>query len=399
MTKCSLRGATTYNLLEEKMSHRRRFAVTLTAALAAILAGCGDKTPSCADPATVSLVQQIYQQSFDKEHASMSPERQRRVQFTSKDAKVTVEAITTGSTDEATGKKTCSAVLTTAMQKDAIPTDQRMLNHLRGTYEPQGAALDGNTVKGNVTYTVQRTEDSKEVLVKLTGHLPFMGLFHDLAMLRVLDKSEAEFDQMTGGAPKAVEAKTADSPPPEPAPVSQQAPSVAPPVASVAAPVVQPAAAQAPAVVATVPSVNVPHLCTGSETPIFACSTGKKRASVCSSHGGTIEQLVYRLAPSEGVPEMEYPSAGAAAAAAFQHGAQTAPDGGPVSFVSFDKGNYRYVVYAGEGGDSPRRGILVEQGGKRIADLRCQSNAMSSFSAAQFQKMGLSQDSRGLSLP
>ncbi len=372
----------------------------LTAAHAAILAGCGDKTPSCADPATVSLVQQIYQQSFDKEHASMSPERQRRVQFTSKDTKVTVEAITTASTDEATGKKTCSAVLTTAMPKDAIPTDQRMLSHLRGTYEPQGAALDGNTVKGNVTYTVQRTEDSKEVLVKLTGHLPFMGLFQDLAMLRVFDKSEAEFDQMTGAAPKAVEAKTADSPPPEPAPVSQQAPSVAPPVASVAAPVVQPAAAQAPAVVvvATAPSVNVLHLCTGSETPIFACSTGKKRASVCSSRAGADEQLVYRLAPLEGAPEMEYPSGGATAAAAFRYGAQTAQNGKPVSFVSFDKGNFRYVVYAGEGGDSLRRGILVEQGGKRIADLRCLSESMSSFTPSQFQKMGLSQDGRVLQL-
>ncbi len=382
------------------MSHRRSYAVTLAAALAAILAGCGDKAPSCADPATVSLVQQIYQQSFDKEHASMSPERQRRVQFTSKDTKVTLETITTASTDEATGQKTCSAALTTVMPQDAIPTDQRMLNHLRGTYEPQGAVLDGRTVKGNVTYTVQRTEDSKEVLVKLTGHLPFMGLFHDLAMLRVFDKSEAEFEQMTGAAPKAAEAKTADSPPPEPAPVSQQAPSATPPVASLIPPAVQPATAQAPAaVVAAVPAVSGPHLCTGSETPIFACSTGKKRASICSSRVGATEQLVYRLAPLEGTPEMEYPGEGTTATAAFQYGARPVPDGKPVPFLSFDKGNYRYVVYAGEGGDSPRRGILVEQSGKRIADLRCQSDAMSSFSAAQFQKMGLSQDSRGLSLP
>lgn len=364
-------------------------------ALVILLAGCGYKSPSCADAATVSLVQQIYQQSFDKEHASMSPERQRRVQFTSKDTKVTVEAITTASSDEATGKKTCSAVLTTAMPKDAIPADQQMLNHLRGTYEPQGAALDGNTVKGNVTYTVQHTEDNKEVLVKLTGHLPFMGLFHDLAMLRVFDKSDAEFDQMAGAAPKAAEAKTAEA-----QPVAQQASSASPPAAPATPAVVQPAEAQAPAaVVAAVPAVNVPNLCTGSETPIFACSTSKKRASVCSSRAGAAEQLVYRLAPLKGEPEMEYPSVGAAAAAAFQHGAQTAPDGRPVSFVSFDKSNYRYVVYAGEGGDSPRRGIMVEQSGKRIADLRCQSDAMSSFSAAQFQKMGLSQDSRGLSLP
>jgi len=366
-------------------------------ALVILLAGCSEKTPSCADPATVSLVQQIYQQSFDKEHASMSPERQRRVQFTSKDTKVTVEAITTASNDAATGQKTCSAVLSTVMPKDAIPTDQQMLNHLRGTYEPQGAALDGNTVKGSVTYTVQRTEDSKDVLVKLTGHLPFMGLFHDLAMLRVFDKSDAEFGQMAGTAPNAVETKTADSPPPEPAPASQQVPSAAPPAAPVAAPVVQPVAAQAStAVVAAAPTVSVPHMCTGSETPIFACSTGKKRASVCSSHGGTVEQLVYRIAPLEGAPEMEYPNAGAAAGAAFQFGAQTTPDGKPVPYLSFDKGNYRYVIYAG---GVQRQGIVVEQQGKRIADLRCQGDAMAAFDPAAWQRMGIAQDVRGLQLP
>jgi hypothetical protein len=143
----------------------------------------------------------------------MSPERQRSVQITSKNTKVTVESITTARSDESTAKKTCSAVLTAVMPQDAIPTDQRMLNHLRGTYEPQGAALEGNTVKGNVTYTVQRTEDSKEMLVKLNGHLAFMGLFHDLAMLRVFDKSEAEIAKIAGEAPPAAVAKSAEPPP------------------------------------------------------------------------------------------------------------------------------------------------------------------------------------------
>lgn len=41
---------------------------------------------------------------------------------------------------------------------------------------------------------------------------------------------------------------------------------------------------------------------------------------------------------------------------------------------------------------------MVEQGGKRIADLRCQGDAMSRFDPAQLQKMGLSIDSRTLPL-
>ena len=378
------------------MNPKRTVAATLAAISMVLLAACGDKTPSCGDPATVSLVQQIYQQSFDKEHASMSPERQRSVHITSKNTKVTVESITTAHSDESTGKKTCSAVLTAVMPQDAIPTDQRMLNHLRGTYEPQGAALDGNTVKGSVTYTVQRTEDSKEILVKLTGHLAFMGLFHDLAMLRVFDKSEAEIAKIAGEAPPAAEAKPVEPPTPEASPVTQPAPAVAAPAPANTAPAV----AQVPppaSVTATAPAVTVPNLCTAAETTIFACSTGKKRASVCTGRADGNEQLTYRIAPLEGAVEMEYPSAGTGAASAFQRGSQVGQDGSAMNFLSFDKGNYRYVVYAG-GGENGRKGVVVEQSGKRIADLRCQSDAMSRIDPAQLQKMGLSLDSRTLPL-
>ena len=397
MPECSLRGTNFYNQQEEKMNPKRTTSVTLAATSVVLLAACGDKTPSCADPATVSLVQQIYQQSFDKEHASMSPERQRSVQITSKNTKVTVESITTARSDESTGKKACSAVLTAVMPQDAIPTDQRMLNHLRGTYEPQGAALEGNTVKGSVTYTVQRTEDSKEILVKLTGHLAFMGLFHDLAMLRVFDKSEAEIAKIAGEAPPATEAKPAEPTPAEVSPVAQPAPAVATPAPVNTAPAAAPVPPPANVAVAA-PTVTVPHLCSSAETPIFACSTGKKRASVCTGRAGGNEQLTYRIAPLDGAVEMEYPSGGAGAASAFQRGSQVAQDGTAVNFLSFDKGNYRYVVYAGDG-DNGRKGVLVEQGGKRIADLRCQSDAMSAISDKELDRYGMPVDSRPLQLP
>ena len=379
------------------MNPKRTTAVTLAATSLVLLTACGDKAPSCADPATVSLVQQIYQQSFDKEHASMSPERQRSVQITSKNTKVTVESITTARSDESTGKKTCSAVLTAVMPQDAIPTDQRMLNHLRGTYEPQGAALDGNTVKGNVTYTVQRTEDSKEILVKLTGHLAFMGLFHDLAMLRVFDKSEAEIAKIAGEAPPAADAKPAEPTPVEVSPVVQPAPAVAMPAPANTAPAATPVAPPAN-VTAAAPAITVPHLCTAAETPIFACSTGKKRASVCTGRAGGNEQLTYRIAPLEGAVEMEYPSGSAGAASAFQRGSQLGQDGTAVNFLSFDKGNFRYVVYATDG-ENGRKGVVVEQSGKRIADLRCQGDAMSAISAKELDRYGMRADSRPLQLP
>ena len=46
-----------------------------------VLTGCGNKTPSCTDPAAVDLVKTIYQQSFDKELSAMSDERKQRVQY------------------------------------------------------------------------------------------------------------------------------------------------------------------------------------------------------------------------------------------------------------------------------------------------------------------------------
>ena len=143
--------------------------------------------------------------------------------------------------------------------------------------------------------------------------------------------------------------------------------------------------------------MTIPYLCTAAETPIFACSAGKRCASVCVCRAGGNEQLTYRIAPQERAVEMEYPSGSAGAASAFQRGSQLGQDGTAVNFLSFDKGNYRYVVYAGDG-DNGRKGVVVEQSGKRIADLRCQGDAMSRFDPAQLQKMGLSIDSRTLPL-
>ena len=69
-----------------------------------------------------------------------------------------------------------------------------------------------------------------------------------------------------------------------------------------------------------------------------------------------------------------------------------------VNFLSFDKGNFRYVVYATDG-ENGRKGVVVEQSGKRIADLRCQGDAMSAISAKELDRYGMRADSRPLQLP
>jgi len=126
---------------------------------------------------------------------------------------------------------------------------------------------------------------------------------------------------------------------------------------------------------------------------VFACSTGKKRASLCMAGGN---ELTYRLAPLDGVPEMVYSVKATAASTAFKQGTHTSTSGQPLPFVSFDKGSYRYAAY---GSTTTEQGILVEQNGKRIADLRCQVDRLSELGTSKLQSLELAQDLRPLMLP
>lgn len=366
----------------------RKTLISGACVAAAVLAGCGNKTPACADAETVSLVKQIYQQQFDKQHNVMSEERQQRVQFTVKDTTVALENITTDASNANTGKAVCSAQLTTVFPEDAVKAEPQMEQYMRAIYEKQGAVLDGTKLRGQVTYTVQRTEDTGALQVALNGFLPFMGYFHDIAMDRydrmqraqVAAKKAAEIQ--TPAAPSASQAEMeaeSEGVPSDPAPATT-------PV-SVARQQIQ-AALPAPSQTATVPT-----LCSAEETPVFACSTGKKRASLCMTGSN---QLVYRLAPLDGTPEMVYPANATATNTAFKQGTHTGANGQSLPFVSFDKGNYRYAVY---GTSVTMQGVLVEQNGKRIANLNCQADRLSELDTAKLQRMGLSPDLRPLMLP
>lgn len=262
----------------------------------------------------------------------------------------------------------------------------------------------------------RKTSTGYTLTARIASEIDLVFKWPSGGKIALLEKAEVDGESVNGlmffiavaGMPKISGPDVAEHPKPGSAKVAAdntiQEAEREPEMAAVAQPVAPASAVPPPApltpsstppAMAAAPAPSVPHLCTAPEAPVFACSTGKKRASVCATHSGSSEQLVYRLAPLEGVPEMEYPSAGASAAAAFQYGTQPV-DGKPVTFLSFDKGSYRYVVYAG---GVQHQGIVVEQRGKRIADLRCQGEAMASFDPAAWQRMGLAQDSRGLQLP
>ena len=366
----------------------RKTLISGACVAAAALAGCGSKTPTCADAETVSLVKQIYQQQFDKQHNAMSEERQQRVQFTVKDTSVALENITTDASNANTGKAVCSAQLATVFPEDAVKAEPQMEQYMRAIYEKQGAVLDGTKLRGQVTYTVQRTEDTGALQVALNGFMPFMGYFHDIAMdrydrmLRAQAVAKKAAETQTPVAPSASQAEMeaeSEGAPSDPAPAATPAPAAHQPIQ---------AALPAPSQTATVPT-----LCSAEETPVFACSTGKKRASLCMTGSN---QLAYRLAPLDGAPEMVYPANAASTDTAFKQGTHAGSNGQSLPFVSFDKGNYRYAVY---GTSATMQGILVEQNGKRIANLNCQADRLSELDTAKLQRMGLSQDLRPLMLP
>ncbi|MDL5039090.1 hypothetical protein QRD40_22395 [Comamonas sp. Y6] len=378
---------------------KKTFISSVCAAVA-MLAGCGNKTPACADAETVSLVKQIYQQQFDKQHHDMSEERQQRVQFTVKDTTVALENITTDANNASTGKAVCSAQLTTVFPEDAVKAEPQMEQYMRAIYEKQGAVLDGTKLRGQVTYTVQRTEDTGALQVALNGFMPFMGYFHDIAMdrydrmLRAQAAAKKVTDAQAPVAPSASQAEMeaeSEGSPSAPAPAAI-------PTRVIQSPAQQPQAAvnkQSPTAPHTsTQTVAVPNLCSADETPMFACSTGKKRASLCMSGSGN--ELAYRLAPLNEAPEMVYPANAAAASTLFKQGVYTGTDGQSMPFVSFDKGNYRYTLY---GSTSTAQGISVEQNGKRIADLRCQTDRLSEVGMPKLQSLNLGQDTRPLQLP
>jgi hypothetical protein len=189
----------------------------------------------------------------------------------------------------------------------------------------------------------------------------------------------------TSGAPSASQAEMdaeSEGVPSDPAPAATPAPTL------------QTKPQAHAALAATSQTTTVPTLCPPDETPVFACSTGKKRASLCMSKGES--QLTYRLAPLGAAPEMVYSAN--TASTAFKPGEHTCSNGQTLPFMSFDKGSYRYAVY---GTTTTMQGILVEKNGKRIANLNCQEDRLSEMGTGWFQRLylGLDRDKRALQLP
>lgn len=136
-----------------------------------------------------------------------------------------------------------------------------------------------------------------------------------------------------------------------------------------------PAAPSSPA-----PSSRQTSFCTPLETVVFSCRAGGKMVSVCSSKdaGPGKGYVQYRFGKPDSaeplelvLPESQLPPPRVAT------GSSVPFAGGGGAWLTFAKGQVAYTVYTGIGKWGPggalreKAGVAVDQGGKRLAVLRC----------------------------
>lgn len=140
--------------------------------------------------------------------------------------------------------------------------------------------------------------------------------------------------------------------------------------------------------------------CGAEEETLFTCSTGRKLVSVCTSRDLSASSgfVQYRFGPPA-APELVYPPAGADWRAVTRGSVLTYAGGGG-AYLAFSRGPYRYVVYTAIGsGWGTKAGVVVEKGGKRVANLPCTSQETSELGPDLFARAGIPEDSSSFDLP
>ena len=135
-------------------------------------------------------------------------------------------------------------------------------------------------------------------------------------------------------------------------------------------------------------------LCEAGETVRYSCVTGSKIVSVCSPGETAAAQLRYRFGKAGSPPELSLGGPTGPANPAI-YGRTEPFAGGGGAWVRFRNGNVAYVVYTGvgrwgENGESATKdGVVVERGGKVIANLECDMPPINDLSPELFESLGL----------
>jgi hypothetical protein len=138
--------------------------------------------------------------------------------------------------------------------------------------------------------------------------------------------------------------------------------------------------------------------CTAQEKTLFACKTGAKMVSVCGSPGATATTgyVQYRFGRPDSSESLEMVvPVGEVLPPRAAKGENVPFAGGGGSWLRFRKGDFAYVVYAGTGRWGPKgeprdkQGVVVEQAGKKIANLKCMGPLTTELSPYWFEDVGI----------
>jgi hypothetical protein len=158
----------------------------------------------------------------------------------------------------------------------------------------------------------------------------------------------------------------------------------------------------------TKPAAGQTSFCTPLEEVVFACRAGAKLVSVCASKGASRSQgyLQYRFGKPDSRDPMELmlhegqPLPGKAAS-----GESVPFAGGGGAWLRFTKAPFAYVVYSGIGKWGPKgettekQGVVVERGGKVIANIKCSGKLTTLLGPDWLERAGIQSHGTDFNFP
>lgn len=365
-----------------------------------LLAGLGSgQGHACADDATTGLVKEIFLKDLVNSTGmlgtSLSAEASAEVMKTLKTLDLKISGVRTNGTQKSQKKLSCTASIDLALPAAAleVANDPR----IRQAAIASGLSFEGNLIRQQVEYTSQLADNGREFFVELTGYEALQQVISLIGLdaFKSPNKQTA-VPQPTVSAPtvplSGVEQSVVAGNPP---------PIVSAPEAKPASPIVDAKAAMndgqnerdSPPVVA--------NLCSRNETVLFACTTGKKLISVCATQNLSTNagQIFYRLAAIGQAPEMTYPEGNQSPKTAFKQGSYRITNDRSGGFLSFNRGDFRYVMYSGSGNVQNYSGVTVERAGKPVANLKCEGDVYDELYPQSLSKIGVPTDEITFSAP
>lgn len=154
---------------------------------ATVLAGCGKTQPACLDESTITLVKQLIEGSLEKDLKSASTDTA-LLDRVKKRIQIAVTTIRTSNKDEKICKVTCDASLEiTVANASQITGDPAFKSLQNSSRIPATLDTSGPAWKTDIQYTAQHTDDSKNLLVELSGQARMVELLSTLAKAGVMD--------------------------------------------------------------------------------------------------------------------------------------------------------------------------------------------------------------------